>query len=233
MYSGNLVDETVVPERARMTNSESWSLSCSMSRVRFSAASDWEAPGTLLPWSWVLSRSLFSRSYIRRAVVTGSCVWVSICAFCPQPYRDDRFDSIHFCIIQCSSSQLRVLAYCISDVVIVACRCKWTQYCVLGRVSAAYAPMIYRGSTQMSARKNNAGVLMMQQAKSGLTKDNLRAFRELYRILLDPKLETRFKLGGCGGGGGGCTRGTNAGDPNGLFRKSRSGSSAAGESEGC
>lgn len=61
----------------------------------------------------------------------------------------------------------------------------------------------------MSARKNNAGVLMMQQAESGLTKDNLRAFRELYRILLDPKLEdyqsrgTRFKLGGCGGGGGG------------------------------
>lgn len=52
----------------------------------------------------------------------------------------------------------------------------------------------------MSARKNNAGVLMMQQAESGLTKDNLRAFRELYRILLDPKLEdyqsTRFKLGG-------------------------------------
>lgn len=42
---------------------------------------------------------------------------------------------------------------------------------------------------------------MMQQAELGLTKDNLRAFRELYRILLDPKLEdyqsrgTRFKLG--------------------------------------
>ena len=92
----------------------------------------------------------------------------------------------------------------------------------------------------MSARKNNAGVLMMQQAESELTKDNLRAFRELYRILLDPKLEdyqsrgTRFKLGGgLGGVGEGCTRGTNAGDPNGLFRKSRSGSSAAGESEGC
>lgn len=97
----------------------------------------------------------------------------------------------------------------------------------------------------MSARKNNAGVLMMQQAESGLTKDNLRAFRELYRILLDPKLEDYqsrerdpFQASGgawwCGGGGGGGgTRGTNAGDPNGLFRKSRSGSSAAGESEGC
>lgn len=73
-----------------------------------------------------------------------------------------------------------------------------------------------------------------------MTKDNLRAFRELYRILLDPKLEDdqvegpgkpdRFKLGvGWGGGGGveGCSRGTNAGDLNGLFRKSRSGSSAA------
>lgn len=81
---------------------------------------------------------------------------------------------------------------------------------------------------------------MMQQAESGLTKDNLRAFRELYQILLDPKLKdyqsrgTRFKLGAWWWGGGwGCTPGTNAGDPNGLFRKSRSGSSAAGESEGC
>lgn len=34
------------------------------------------------------------------------------------------------------------------------------------------------------------------------------------------------------GGGGGCTRGTNAGDPNGLFRESRSGSSAAGKVRG-
>lgn len=49
----------------------------------------------------------------------------------------------------------------------------------------------------------------MQQAESGLTKDNLRAFRELYRILLDPKLEdyqsrgTRFKLGAWWWGGRG------------------------------
>lgn len=73
-----------------------------------------------------------------------------------------------------------------------------------------------------------------------MTKDNLRAFRELYRILLDPKLEDYqsrgtlearpFQAWGLvvgGEGVEGCTRGTNAGDPNGLFRKSRSGSSAA------
>lgn len=50
----------------------------------------------------------------------------------------------------------------------------------------------------------------------------------------------RFKLGVWWWGGGegveGCSRGTNAGDPNGLFRKSRSklcSLSVGGGSEGC
>lgn len=71
----------------------------------------------------------------------------------------------------------------------------------------------------MSARKN-AGVLMMQQAESGLTKDNLARFQETISNSSGPKARGLFKvegpvssLGLCGvggegeGGGGGDVHG--------------------------